>query len=904
MSAHAKFAQVVVRTPLGRKAVSAGDVLSGWSALADRSEQGLRLPLGQAFHYSIPADLHDSVLPGQLVWVPFGARELPGLVLSLCDSSPVDATKDILDVIDPRPVLAPYQIELMGWISEYYHTPLHVVAWGMFPPGISWDTDTVLYLEESTDTAPEPRPRAGPRLQGEAELQVVELLRRHGPMPLEQMGRSMKSKNWRQVLERMVRKGWVRKRLEVRGPQVKPKTELVVNLLTAPTQEQVESLSRAPKQQAVLAYLRQWALETVSSFQLPVTQVGDWSPPFPLTIPVSEVCEHAGVTRAAVDSLAKRGMLTLSRREVRRDPLAGREFVTTEPPRFTPDQEAVWQPIVAALQSTKGLAHRPGPEQVFLLHGVTGSGKTEIYLRALAEVLTQGGQGIVLVPEIALTPQTIRRFAARFPGRLAVLHSRLSQGERYDEWRRIREGRADVVIGPRSAIFSPLPRLRLIVVDEEHEWSYKQQEMPCYHARDVAAKLADLTGSLVVLGSATPDVTSYCRAERGEYTLLRLPNRIMAHQGNIEQQRREFHLANQHAQVRVLGAGYENARYMDLPPVQVVDLRAELRAGNRSIFSRALQQAMYIALAAGEQVILFLNRRGTASFVMCRDCGHVVKCRGCDAALTFHGDTDKLLCHYCNYEAPVPTSCPECSSQRIKLFGIGTQKVEQIVHELFPQARTLRWDRDVTGTKGAHEQILDRFVRHQADVLIGTQMIAKGLDLPLVTLVGVVSADTALRLPDFRASERTFQLLTQVAGRAGRSILGGRVIIQTYAPQHFCIQTASHHDYAGFYRQELEFRRQHGYPPFNRLVKLLFVHISAKKCREETERVRSLLDAQIARRGIAGTDLIGPAPCFVGRIAGRHRWQVVIRGPNPASLLEDFALPLGWRVDVDPVSLL
>jgi primosomal protein N' (replication factor Y) len=856
VSAGAKFAEVVVHSPLGR----------GEKKAADRTS------LQQTFHYSIPAPMQGKVVPGQLVWVPFGPRQLPGIVVALSDSAPVLATKDILTIIDPHPVLTPYQLDLMHWISEYYRTPLHMVAWGMFPPGISWQTETMLYLEEAAATAS----------PDQEERRVLELLRQHGPLPLAFAGRRLKIRRWRSVVERMVRKGWVRKQMEIRGPRVKPKTEPMVLLPSAPGDELLSALSRAPQQQAVMAYLLQRAQEQGNAF--------------PVTVPLAELCAETGVKRNIVDRLVERGFLQMSQREVRRDPLAGREFVTTEPPKFTPDQEAVWQSIASALESTKG--------QVFLLHGVTGSGKTEIYLRALAEVLKQGGQGIVLVPEIALTPQTIRRFAARFPERLAILHSQLSSGERYDEWRRIREGRADVVIGPLSAIFAPLPRLKLIIVDEEHEWTYKHQEMPCFHARDVAIKLSELTGAVVILGSATPDITTYYRAQRGEYKLLQLPKRIMGHQRSIEQQRKQFHIDSQKERVKRLGAEYEDARYMELPPVEVVDLRAELRAGNRSPFSRALQQAMQVALAAGEQVILFLNRRGAATFVMCRDCGYVVKCRGCDVALTYHADSDTLLCHHCNFQCSAPTVCPQCGSKRIRFFGIGTQKVEQLVHELFPKARVLRWDRDVTGGKDAHEEILAKFVSHQADVLIGTQMIAKGLDLPLVTLVGVVTADIALHLPDFRASERTFQLLTQVAGRAGRSILGGKVIIQTYTPEHFCIQAASRHDYEGFYRQELEFRRQQGYPPFSRLVRLLFTHTSAKRCQEEAEKLHHLLNAQIARLGMSEIQCIGPAPCFIERLRGKFRWQIVLRGSDPAKLLADITLPLGWQVDVDPVSLL
>jgi primosomal protein N' (replication factor Y) len=874
LTSGALFAEVVVQSPLGRRGAA---TTSG----APRQRSDLR----QTFHYAIPEHLRDTVLPGQLVWVPFGRQQLPGIVLALSASSPVELTKDILEVIDPRPVLTPYQLELMFWLSDYYLAPLHLVAWAMFPPGISWQAEIVVHLgEAATEAIP----------KGDQERLLLEALRERGPMSLPDLRDLLQARTWRSAIDRLVQKGWARKQLEILGPRVKPKTEAVVRMASGLTEQDLAVLSRSPRQRAVIDYLRRRA--------------GEGGSAEPVVLTLGELETEAGVTRSVIDRLVERGLLVQSQREVRRDPLAGREFVTTTPPRFTQDQEAVWQRMAGVLET--------GQRRVFLLHGVTGSGKTEIYLRALARVLEQGGQGIVLVPEIALTPQTIRRFAARFPDLLAVLHSKLSAGERYDEWRRIREGRADVVIGPQSAIFAPLPRLRLIVLDEEHEWSYKHQEMPPYHARDVAIKLSELTGALVVLGSATPDLESYYRAQQGQYELLRLPQRIMGHQRSIDQQRQDRgrHLVEGTERAKAVGPGYEEARYMELPPIEVVDLRAELRAGNRSPFSRSLQRSMQVALAAGEQIILFLNRRGAATFVMCRDCGHVVKCRGCDVPLTYHTDpahemagrssTEHLICHHCSYQCSVPSVCPDCGSKRIKFFGIGTQKVEQLVRELFPRARLLRWDRDVTGGKDAHEQILTRFINHQADVLIGTQMIAKGLDLPLVTLVGVVSADTALRLPDFRASERTFQLLTQVAGRAGRSILGGKVIIQTYAPQHFCIQAASRHDYEGFYAQELEFRRQQGYPPFSRLVKLLFVNKSARRCEEEADKMRRILQRRMAATGLQRTDVIGPAPCFVARLRGKYRWQLVLRGPEPAALLKDLPMPLGWRVDVDPVSLL
>jgi len=610
---------------------------------------------------------------------------------------------------------------------------------------------------------------------------------------------------------------------------------------------------------------------------------------------VSWVYAETGCSLADLRALEARGLIALEEQEVWRDPLAGREFVLESQPHLTPDQEAVWQQIKPGLQSP--VAQPP----VYLLRGVTGSGKTEVYLRALQEVLAQGRQGIVLVPEIALTPQTIRRFAARFPARIAVLHSGLSDGERFDAWRRIRAGLADVVIGPRSALFAPLPRLGLIVIDEEHEGTYKQGDRsPRYHIREVAVELARLSGAAVILGSATPDLVSYYRARQGEYTLVELPQRILGHRRRLEEQRESYRLHTVRYQPLT---SLPDVHYTDLPSVRVVDMRQELRAGNRSIFSRALQGELARILRADEQAILFLNRRGTATFVLCRDCGYVLRCPRCDVPLTYHAAGEVLLCHHCGRREPVPQVCPQCHSTRIRYFGVGTEQVETTVKEMFPQARTLRWDRDTTTDHEAHETFLQSFITHQADVLIGTQMIAKGLDLPLVTLVGVVAADTALHLPDFRSSERTFQLLTQVAGRAGRSPLGGQVIVQTYSPEHYAIQAAARHDYPAFYETEIAFRREHGYPPFSRLARLVCVHSSAERCQEEGEALRAEIEAAAAQLGVP-VEISGPLPCFFARWRGQHRWQIVVRAANPGPLLCVPGLPPNWRVDVDPVNLL
>ncbi len=577
-----------------------------------------------------------------------------------------------------------------------------------------------------------------------------------------------------------------------------------------------------------------------------------------------------------VKALRDRGLISISNVEVWRDPLLDREFASSPPPVPTAAQEAALEQIRAALEQVRSGPGSPGrgAPPVFLLHGVTGSGKTEVYMRALAAAVALGRRGIVLVPEISLTPQTIGRFASRFPGRVAVLHSRMSLGEQFDEWRRIAEGAFDVVIGPRSALFAPQPDLGLIIIDEEHEWTYKQEEQaPRYHAREVALKLAGLCGAVVVLGSATPDLETYHRAQSGAYRLLELPHRVT-----------------------VRGES-------PLPEVDLVDMREELKAGNRSIFSRSLNRAMGETLAGGGQTILFLNRRGTSTFVQCRNCGYAMRCPRCDLALTYHAKEGNLSCHQCGYRRAVPELCPVCWSRRIRYLGLGTEKVEDEVRQAFPSARTLRWDRDVTRGKGSHERILSAFLAHEADILIGTQMIAKGLDLPLVTLVGVISADTMLHFPDIRAGERTFQLLSQVAGRAGRGALPGRVVVQTYTPDHYAIAAGARHDYGSFYRQEIELRREHGQPPFARLVSLVYSHANAGACRVGAEKMLGRLAEKKEREG-GGVDLIGPAPMFFGRIRGRYRWQILLRGADPARLLADLPLPQGWVVNVDPMTLL
>jgi primosomal protein N' (replication factor Y) (superfamily II helicase) len=543
----------------------------------------------------------------------------------------------------------------------------------------------------------------------------------------------------------------------------------------------------------------------------------------------------------------------------------------------------------------------------FLLHGITGSGKTHVYLHAARHAVEQSRQVLALVSDISLVPAAERRFAAWFPGLVAVVHSERTALEQRDAWARIARGEARVVVGARSALFAPLDDLGLVVVDEEHEGAYKQHDTPpCYHARELALKLGELAGATVVLGSATPDITTYLRARRGEHQLLVLPRRYSA----IPAPARDAASVNASADATLAPSIRPSEarrgsppRPVSLPPVQVVDLRAELAAGNTGMFSRALLAGLSRTLDVGNQAILFLNRRGTATCVICRDCGHTVLCEDCSLPMIYHGDLDRLICHHCNRRRASPQRCPGCGGRRIRYLGAGTQRVADEVRRHFPNARLLRWDRDTAAKRGAHARLWDEFARGAADVLVGTQMVAKGLDFPRVTLVGVVLADASLNLPDYRASERAFQLLTQVAGRAGRGDAPGQVIVQTYAPQHYAVQAARLHDYRAFADRELAFRRQHAYPPFRRLARLIYSEADEARCWREAGRVLRELRARAANDG-QDVQLIGPAPSYLRRLRGRYRWQIIVAAAAPERLLREHGLPSGWTVDVDPDSLL
>ena len=604
-------------------------------------------------------------------------------------------------------------------------------------------------------------------------------------------------------------------------------------------------------------------------------------------LPLAELLELTKTTAATVRKLEDRSLVAITSEVSERDPYARETILATQPIVVNPAQAAALEKIKSVMDAR--LSPAPGsqlPASTFLLHGVTGSGKTEIYLQAIAHALAQGQGAIVLVPEISLTPQTVERFKARFSsGKLqtlvAILHSHLSAGERHDEWHKIRQGRARIVIGARSAIFAPVEPLGLIIVDEEHEHTYKQEEAPRYHARDVAVMRGQMENAVVVLGSATPSLESFYNCKKGKFTLLELPERV-------DDQK--------------------------MPHVRVVDMRQTARDGKGSpIFSPQLKEAITQRLERKEQTILFLNRRGYSTSLQCPKCGYVAECPNCSVSLTYHRIEQKLACHICGHSERVPNACPngKCKNPAIRFAGTGTQKVEDILGRLFPRARIRRMDADVMKRKEDYRRVLEAFKHGEIDILIGTQMIAKGLHFPNVTLVGIIYADSALHQPDFRAGERTFQLLTQVAGRAGRGDIEGEVFVQAFTPFHPAIQYARRHDFVGFFEQELEFRQQLNYPPFSRVALLTLkgrnedkVKFSAEHLKRESEKIKTELKDLI---------LSGPAAAPLARAENLYRYQVMLKTRAMSRLsaaLEKItatlALPddVTLAVDVDPVSLL
>jgi primosomal protein N' (replication factor Y) len=854
------------------------------------------------FHYHLPPELEGLAAPGCLVEVPFGKQRVQGILLRQVASPSVPETRPVGALIDPQPAVTTVQMALAAHLAEVTLAPLAACLDLMLPPGLSQQVDT-LYTLAAPAVPVEPGSQAAEGGNGALsplQERLLALLEKRGPLRGRQIEAALPKLDWRKAAGPLRRRGLLTSRPVLPPPTVRPKFVRTAQL-AAPPEQAMAAMPNLGRSGSASLERRQAILRCL------LREPGQVEVPW--------LYAESGGNLADLEKLAELGLIVLGESEIWRDPLENLDLEIAHPlesspgaplPPLTPDQAAAWEKLRSAVAAAFA-AKEPGPP--FLLHGVTGSGKTELYLRAVAETLRQGRGAIVLVPEIALTPQTVRRFLARFPGQVGLVHSRLSAGERYDTWRRARLGQLPVIVGPRSALFTPLPDLGLVVVDECHEDSYYQSDLgPSYHAREAAAACARLAGAVCLLGSATPDLTSTYRAAQGEYRYLRLPKRIIAHRERV-------------GEVDPAGAAE------GLPPVRVVDMRLELQAGNRSLFSRQLQESLQRVLERGQQAILFLNRRGAATYIFCRDCGQALKCPRCGLPLTYHLENSQLVrlkgaetqaelpnfstgqranlltCHYCGYRRGLPPHCPSCGSGRIRHYGAGTQRVEEELQAFFPSARTLRWDAETARQKGAHEVILAHFANRRADVLIGTQMLAKGLDLPYVTLVGVVLADVGLHFPDYRAGERVFGTLTQVAGRAGRSPLGGEAILQTFDPEHYVIQAAAGHDYRGFYEKELEYRRRLRYPPFSQLVRLEYRHRDQDQAEAAAQAMAEQLRLWLEAEDRRATDLIGPAPPFFDRLGGLYRWQIVLRGPNPASLLR--GRPLGdWRVEVDPISLL
>ncbi|USG67655.1 primosomal protein N' [Brevibacillus ruminantium] len=793
------------------------------------------------FDYRVPDWLVPLMKIGSRVVVPFGPRKLQGYVIGVEETAEdrvLEKLRDVEQVLDDQPPLSDELIRLGEWMSRQYLCPWVTALQAMIPAVLKGRSEKWLFASE----------QLGVEECGRSSL-LWDLFRRK-KMPLAEVEKGYAE-------EAMLVPGWIASGLLYTSYQVtdrvtrKQQSFVRSTLSDEELAEAIASLpARAEQMRRVLALLAGLHGQSLS---------------------VKMLQEELGITRSPLKSLEAKGWVVIEQQEVYRDPYAHRRFAGETKPAFTAQQERVLQAIEEPIQKQEYGS--------FLLHGVTGSGKTEVYLEAIEKTLAKGREAIFLVPEIALTPQMVEKFKARFGDEVAVLHSALSQGERYDEWRKIIRKEVRVVVGARSAVFAPFQNVGLIVIDEEHESTYKQEETPRYHAREVAIWRAKENHAVLLMGSATPALETYALAERGRYTLLSMPERV----GN-----------------------------RPLPTVHVVDMREELRAENRSMFSRQLHEMIGERLAKQEQMVMFLNRRGFSTFVMCRSCGYTLRCVHCDISLTYHRTNHTARCHYCGYTIKQPAHCPECQSEHIRFFGTGTQKVEEELAKLYPGIRVIRMDVDTTSRKGAHEELLRKFRTGQGDVLLGTQMIAKGLDFPRVTLVGVITADTSLFLPDFRAAEKTFQLLTQVGGRAGRHELKGDVVVQTYTPEHYSIRHATQHDYPSFYREEMLQRRRTGYPPYFRLVLITFSHEEVPVVVKAAHTMADTLRPRLAETTI----LLGPVASPIARVKDRFRFQIMLKYRDESRLPDLLAQATAafeeWNkqhkvlmtIDVDPYVLL
>lgn len=806
------------------------------------------VPLGTSlgtFTYRIPDDLQSDLKTGCRVLIPFGERWVTGIVVGFCETCDLapNQIKAIAQILDPYPLITPAMLELCQWVASYYLCSLSEVLSAALPSGIHLDSGQHFAIDEDFDAG-----ISG--LLAPRQREVVAILNDLGSASMRQLQNRLGRTGVQSAVHGLLQRGLVRAFQKMSAPKVRPKTQRLAALVPSDPRwfdlELPILEKRAPRQAQCIRRLR------VAEQPLAVAQLA-----------------AEGISARVLKELVNRNLIRFVNREIVRDPYMHVDLPPPEHVTPTPHQARA---IAAINEYIDQSAFR-----VHLLRGVTGSGKTLVYIRAVAHALAAGKGALVLVPEITLTPQTVRRFRIHFGDRVAVLHSALSRGERYDAWREVRTGKRAVVIGARSAVFAPVKNLGLIVIDEEHDASYKQDDpAPRYNARDVAIMRARLQNLPSVLGSATPSLESHHNAQTDKFSALTLPERVDSR---------------------------------SLPQITLVDMRYE----GGGLFSRPLREKMRERVKKGQRVILLQNRRGYAPAVQCAACGQSIQCHHCHVTLTYHAAQRLMLCHYCGYAKPLPRACPSCNSGNFLLLGAGTQRVEETLKAQFPGVRVLRMDVDTTSRKGAHDRILECFAQGGADILLGTQMIAKGLDFPGVTLVGVISADTGIHLPDFRASERTFQLLTQVSGRAGRGDIPGEVVIQTYMPDGEAVQCAQHHDFETFAQRELQARQSLGYPPFGRMALLLF----KGKDQHAVEHAAGQCAHSLRAHTPPEVEIMGPVQAPLSRIQGTYRWQVLLKSDSHHRLntaLRHAAVKFGpnkrgtsgvrLAINVDPVSML
>jgi primosomal protein N' (replication factor Y) len=816
------------------------------------AEVAIPLYVLQTFTYALPASFAQDAKPGARVLVPFGKQMLTGYIVDLHESlaeagqeADVYEIKEVEELFDSEPLVTAELLELTKWIADYYYAPWGEVIKGCLPAGINAEAETLVSI---TQTGRNALTTVFAKRASSAKTQLLARLADAGMLKFNELAKELTKARAAAVVRELEKDGYVEVARQVQQASVKPKRQQAVRLLERAPSEGSKPLN---EQQERIIKLLFDAGGTTSFAQL---------------------TEQAAVSPSVIRTLEKRGYVEVFIREVRRDPLAHLTNLKDAALTLTPKQLAALDQITDKLKANVYAA--------FLLHGVTGSGKTEVYIRAMRAAVDQGKTALMLVPEIALTPMFARRLRAQFGDAVAILHSSLSEGERLDEWNRIRAGEARVCIGARSAVFAPLENIGLIVVDEEHEASYKQDESPRYHGRDTAIMRAAKANAVIILGSATPSMETYHNAHIGKYTYLRLDERIGGRA---------------------------------LAEVEIVDMREVFaQYGKQQLFSDQLKNAISENHARGEQTLVLLNRRGFSSFTLCRSCGHSARCVNCDVSLTYHKAEGRLICHYCGHQERVPRACPDCQGPYIYFVGEGTEQLEARLKEQFPQLRIARLDRDTTRRRGAFEKLLNEFAAGDIDLLVGTQMIAKGHDFPNVTLVCVVSVDAGLAMPDFRSAERAFQLLTQVAGRAGRGAKPGRVIIQSYHTEHYALEFARAQDYEKFYQHEIGFRRELRYPPFVALINILARHSDFNKAVDVAAELTRLLKAADTENVLR---VLGPAPAPLARLKGEHRLQVLIKTRyrrQAREALDAAMLELKERgqdlrmitVEVDPVSLM